>query len=824
MSLTPFIGRLLRLENVSSIERMEPSFAAPWANRGPAWVVFGCLALCFIAGFFYYKYQMRLSARFHPRIRLGLAIARALVLCLLLIALAEPTLVVRLTNSPRPWLWVLFDGTDSMAIEDEYASPDRVRLAQATGLQVPQAANTTGTAKVSRIQYVQSLLRKKDENLVKQLSENYRLKAYLFDRPDGVRELNLNSADDRKFDPQVWAGQLTTAGQVTALGKTFEDLALRHATGHLAGLLVFSDFDQNSGPPPLAAVKKLGVPVYTVGIGAEAAIDLAVDLQAPLLMKKAERANLAVTVRHTGLGGKNVLVKLVARKIAGTAAAGATEGEVIHIGEKEVRLEAVDQSVEFPYTPSDTGRFVLAATVEPQTGELVDQNNKAEREVNIRDDFLRLMFVEYEPTWEWRFVKEVFHRDKLVGMRGFRTFLRSADPTVRKTNELFLSTLTPKRSDFFANDVIFLGDMPASTLSTRFCEMTKEFVSKFGGGLVVLGGPRFGPGQLANTPLADMLPVIVDAGARPRDERGFALKLTPEAAGVDFMQLGASESESVKAWHNLGELPWYQPVSRLHPLATALAVHPTDTCVDGKTHQPIIAIRRYGKGEVVYLGFDETWRLRRKYGEQYYRQFWGQMIHRLGLSHALGSQKRFVVRTDRQQYQPDDKVLLTVEAYDANFEPLTDEHLPQKKLAAELTLPGKASDGGKIVQALSIPQFREGVFETRIPVLQGGEHRVSVTDPITSEQAEVYFQVTNVSVERRSAVRNASLQRELAASTGGQSYDLTNVASFLNDFHPPQKSETSIKVFALWNTWLCFALVLLLLFGEWLVRKLVSLP
>ena len=102
------------------------------------------------------------------------------------------------------------------------------------------------------------------------------------------------------------------------------------------------------------------------------------------------------------------------------------------------------------------------------------------------------------------------------------------------------------------------------------------------------------------------------------------------------MQLGADEAENRKAWDNLGPLPWYQPVSRPHPLATVLAQHPTDTCVDGKTPQPLIAIRRYGRGEVIYLGFNETWRLRRKYGELYYRQFWGQMIHRLGLEPCPG--------------------------------------------------------------------------------------------------------------------------------------------------------------------------------------------
>jgi hypothetical protein len=294
------------------------------------------------------------------------------------------------------------------------------------------------------------------------------------------------------------------------------------------------------------------------------------------------------------------------------------------------------------------------------------------------------------------------------------------------------------------------------------------------------------------------------------------------------MQLGfgtdrQADAENSRAWSNLSRLPWYQPVSRLHPLATALAVHPTDKTVDGRSPQPIIAIRRYGRGEVVYLGFDETWRLRRRYGELYYRQFWGQMIHRLGLSHALGSQKRFVVRTDRQQYQTDDDVLVTVEAYDANFEPLTSDDLPQKHLVAELHLPGQTGDNGERTQSLNIPLTRDGVFESRIPAARSGEHRLSITDPVTNERTDVHFQVTNVSLERRSAVRNVALQREIALATGGHSYDLASVERFADDFQPPRKPETSVVVRPLWHTWLCFAAVVGLMLVEWFLRKLLNL-
>lgn len=811
MSFSEFVGRALGLENVTAIRQLKPSLAAPWAHHAAAWVFFGCLGLSFLAFVFYFKYQppgRRVS-------RFVLASLRALVLSLLLVFLADPVLTIELTSHPRPLLWVLFDGTDSMGIQDELADAQRAKLATSTGL--AESTSPGEQSKPARVTYGRAWLRKRDDNTLAELQKKFRLRPFLFDRADGVRSLDATDPASGDMDLAQAAEQWTTDGQVTALGKAFEDLGLRHAMGNLAGVVVVSDFDQNSGPSPVASARSLGVPVYTVGVGPVAAMDLGVDLQAPPLMKKAERSTITVMLRQSGLDGETVTVTVTARRLGG--APGVSQGsDTLLIGSKNVELKAPALPVEFSYTPEDTGRFEFVAEVPVLSGEVVEQNNRATREVNLRDDYLRLMFVEYEPTWEWRFIKEVFHRDKLVGSRGFRTFLRSADPKVRVSNELFLPTLTPPRSEFFANDVIFLGDMPAGTLSPRFCEMVKEFVSKFGGGLVVIAGPRFGPGQLAGTPLADMLPVIVQRDGKIRDQREFALRLTEAAEQIDFMQLGKDAAENQKAWLNLGPLPWYQPVERLHPLATALAVHPQDTCPGGKVPQPLIAIRRYGRGEVVYLGTNETWRLRRRYGELYYRQLWGQMIHRLGLSHVLGSQKRFVVRSDRPRYQVDDQVTLTIEAYDANFEPLSDDKLEDHKLVGELIAPERPGSPGE-PQPLSIPQLREGVFEARIPVPYGGEYRVRVKDPVTGERSELDFQVASLSAERRSAVRNVALQQEIADATGGRAYDLTTAAALPDEIQPKLKEETSVKVLQLWDTWLGFSLVVGLVMCEWLLRK-----
>jgi hypothetical protein len=69
-----------------------------------------------------------------------------------------------------------------------------------------------------------------------------------------------------------------------------------------------------------------------------------------------------------------------------------------------------------------------------------------------------------------------------------------------------------------------------------------------------------------------------------------------------------------------------------------------------------------------------------------------------------------------------------------------------------------------------------------------------------------------------------ALQQEISQATGGKSYDLETAANLANDIELKSEPETSIRVFPLSSTWLAFGLVVTLMLGEWLVRKLINLP
>ncbi|MCE9548468.1 MAG: VWA domain-containing protein [Planctomycetia bacterium] len=837
MTWARMVGWLLGIDNVEAIEFRRLSFTESWASNRPVWVFFGALAMVAVGVVSYYRFEPAAKGRS----RLLLAALRGLALGLLLVILAGPALTVVSTTHPSPLLYLVFDGSDSMAIQDNVSADQQNALAAAVDLQSTPGKSTTDAPR--RIDYIKALVRQKNNNVIERLAKNYRLRAFVFDRPEGIRSLALSKSSQTDIEPALLADSLTTDGEVTALGAALDELAVRHKKSQLAGVVLLSDFGWNNGPYPVGAetspVARLHVPIYTIGVGPEAALDLRVELAAASTTKKGERTTINVTLIQSQLDGQMAHVKVTAvpRKAgdgqntgANTADKDARDGETrggtVRIGDRTVRLEQREMVLDFPFEPQEAGQFELIAEVEPLTGEQVLENNKARRDLTATDDFLRLLYVANEPSWEWRFVKEVFHRDKLVGTRGFHTYLRASDPDVRRQNPMFLPSLEMPRNEFFANDILFLGDMPRLALTPTFCEQVKEYVDKFGGGLVVMAGPVHGVGELSETPLADLLPVSVESGERIRAKQPFKMRLTPAAASADaeFMQLGASADENRAAWENLGPLNWYQPATKKHFQATVLAEHPTDTLADGKTPQPLIAVRQYGKGEVVYFAFDELWRLRRRYGEQYYRQFWGQLIHRLGLKHAVGSQKRFDVSTGGQtRFREGDQVTLTVDAYDENFKPLLADRISEHKLQARVIPPNKPGERTE-PQPLAIPFARAGLFEAQVPLYGPGEYRVVVTDPVTRNEVETTFKVDRRSAERQSAVREVKLQQRISDESGGKAYDLTTASKLPDEITTAPLVEVTPQTIPLWATPLCFGLLVLLTAGEWIGRKWLRLP
>ena len=85
---------------------------------------------------------------------------------------------------------------------------------------------------------------------------------------------------------------------------------------------------------------------------------------------------------------------------------------------------------------------------------------------------------------------------------------------------------------------------------------------------------------------------------------------------------------------------------------------------------------------------------------------------------------------------------------------------------------------------------------------------------IADEQIDVSFRVTNLSAERRSAVRDVALQLELANlpseryGVTGKAYETSEVGRMVEEIFVPDETESFPERIALWNTWFAFWLII----------------
>ena len=78
--------------------------------------------------------------------------------------------------------------------------------------------------------------------------------------------------------------------------------------------------------------------------------------------------------------------------------------------------------------------------------------------------------------------------------------------------------------------------------------------------------------------------------------------------------------------------------------------------------------------------------------------------------------------------------------------------------------------------------------------------------------------------KRRSAVRNESVEREIAQTSNGRDYTLATVSRLPDDLTLQSKVVLTPSVQPVWNNWLALGVIVGLMLCEWFVRKMINLP
>src|SRR6476620_8666902 len=164
------LGRLLGIDDLESIDSLSVALGAPWAQDAPFWIFAASIGLIAASLLFYLQRQAG-----NRMIRIGLAVIRGAILSLLLLTLSEPVLQLEIVNRLRPLIFIVVDGTESMAIDDDYPSVERAAIDRAVGRDP-----ASGSENPTRMQYMQLLFSRGAGNWLSQLASDKQADVEMF--------------------------------------------------------------------------------------------------------------------------------------------------------------------------------------------------------------------------------------------------------------------------------------------------------------------------------------------------------------------------------------------------------------------------------------------------------------------------------------------------------------------------------------------------------------------------------------------------------------------------------------------------------------------
>ena len=459
--------------------------------------------------------------------------------------------------------------------------------------------------------------------------------------------------------------------------------------------------------------------------------------------------------------------------------------------------------------PKETGERTFVIEVDKLPRELQSENNRLERVVNVRKEKLRVLVVDSEPRYEFRYLKNYLERDETIDLN---VVLLSSDPNYSEQDRSAIPTFPASKDDLFAYDVVLFGDADISYMSQSQLQNLVEFVTEKGGGILFVAGDLFNPLAYHGTPLELLLPIELSDARNPTavgtTVSSFRPELTIEGRASPIFRFGDDDASSMKFWEGLPELLWYFEAPRKKPAALVLAEH--SGVSEGKL--PLVVYQFLGTGKSMFHAFDDTWRWRYRAGDRYFGRFWVQTIRFLARSRLAGG-RQAEIETDRRRYQRGQAIQFRVRFPNAGLAPKTGDVTIQIGRAggSSRKLPLKLVPGTTNVFGRSrLPQAAEGDYEVRLlppPVLQ-------LPIPTTTFRVDAPVnEFERIEMNGPELLRSAEL-------TGGKFYTPLEADTLLKDLPKPSPVllDTDPPI-PLWNTWPVLALFLGLLTLEWVFRK-----
>lgn len=699
----------------------------------------------------------------HPKRSALLESLRFLCTALVVILLWQPEWLTIIHPTTKPQIAILWDDSKSMSTIDAALSPP---LSEKSEI-------------VSRADWVKTAL-----------------------ASDFSKRLAANGANEVTIAPFASALSADSPIAGTDLHTPLNDLISQKT--NLRAVVLLSDGDYNLGPAPVAVAQKfrlLGVPLFPIPVGSQTRLP---DLDL-----------LSVTAPTYGIVGENVQIPFSIRSSLGRPVRTMVRlrDEAGRERTKEILLAPNTETHDsILWRLEKEGTSTLDLTLPVAAGELISSNNSRKFTIAGRPEKIRVLVIESQPRWEYRFLRNALSRDPGVELS---CLLFHPQLGVGSGHD-YIKEFPPKIEDLAKYDVIYIGDVGLQQLTKDQCTLIRGLVENQASGLIFMPGSLGNQASLLDTALSDLIPVVLDE-ATPKgisEATPSPLNLTTEGRASLLTLLGNSEEENPEIWRNLPGFYWHAPVIKAKGGAEVLAVHCNSRGKYGPV--PLLVTKPAGSGKVLFMGIDSAWRWRRGVEDLYHYRFWGQVARWMSYQRNMAAGSRIRLFFNPERPEPGATVTLTANAFDINGAPLT-----KGSVAIDLNAPDGRSQRVDLLKNNESWGAFSGSFKINSP--GAWTIRASVINPngsIDAKPLEATLLAQGAALEKIGQPARPEILEEMAKVSRGRIVKPDEFATLIDEITAlpaPRLLENRIPLWSHWGT-LSALVVLLSLF--WMGRKL----
>jgi uncharacterized membrane protein len=603
--------------------------------------------------------------------------------------------------------------------------------------------------------------------------------------------------------------EITPTDAATHIGQGLEQLAKETQDLPVGAIVLLSDGSQNSagigssgiGSDALQALKERRLPVHTIGFGeTEHAHDVEME-DVGVTASAAVNARIATTVT------------LVQHGYAGHEATLDVRDGDKTLAQRKITLAPDGQLQTEPlfFPAGSAGAKSLTFAVEPLPGEESAANNAMTRPILVSGAKRRILYIEGEPRWEYKFIRRAEEDDPTVQIVSM---LRTSENKIYRqgiADPVELAEGFPTRAeDLFSYSGIIIGSVAADYFTALQQELLREYVDRRGGGILFLGGnSSLSDGGWGASSVNELLPTFLPSGNHNFRRNPATVELT--AAGIDspITRLLDDPEKNAERWRKLTYLADYQDPGSPKPGATELVDMHT-----GRRTLPLLVTQNYGNGRTAILATGGTWRwqMSEALGDPSHDLFWQQLLGWL----VAESPGPVAASTPARLMMDEEHVQLIAQVRNRTFQPAVDAHV-----TAHVIGPG----GVDALVELTPSQSTPGQYQTEWTAEKPGTYLAEVVAESGGGQPQelgrdvLTFRREDGVAENFHTEQNRAFLEQLATETGGRYWKPSELNNLPRDI---SYSEAGISVRStkeLWNMPIVFLLLLGLPIAEWLLRR-----